>query len=555
MNAEGHILDSGRSHLTPALPHPRLERRFVLTTLLPPALLRSAAPFLWEHDLLTAADITGPDGRTVLDWASLWGSGRVRQRLGRAPSWFPDFLRAICEPTLFEANLMSPPYVEGQFAWHPQGYLTRIVSKWEERDEDDGRLRVYVRLEHWIWRDRTIRDGDGEGAARFYKCTMLKDECDARYTTDDATAKAARQRCDHSEPESGACQWTEDSIHIHPARLLELITPATRTRKHEPYAVVKLESQEWWTEFRTTLFLPPWERDWDYEADPSAQPQPPSGYKQRRPGTVPPRTAPPVYPDRQPLEHFLIDPEPLADPFWNLVAQELRREELPAARPREWRRPMPAQREDDAPQAAALRELAEAIPTDGSDFFVAPCPGTVNNNKAAFAPTSRTICERLQKSISTAEPSPPPPEGHPPRARDGQRCGRLRIGCTPGARTRFRALITTCPSTSIERQTRKARREERQRRRDALAALGPHVPALAGLPIAQRMERRRSPCTPAPRSPRSRSRIRPRRLGCRKTCMASTASLEGYDSSRAYRVESDPGPTSAPSAKCVTSCG
>eukprot|EP00741_Cyanophora_paradoxa_P009170 tig00001472_g8881.t1 len=242
MNAEGYILDSGRSHLTPALPHPRLERRFVLTTLLPPALLRSAAPFLWEHDLLTAADITGPDGRTVLDWASLWGSGRVRQRLGRAPSWFPDFLRAICEPvpprklprslrfpmhvlkqgarrqqTLFEANLMSPPYVEGQFAWHPQGYLTRIVSKWEERDEDDGRLRVYVRLEHWIWRDRTIRDGDGEGAARFYKCTMLKDECDARYTTDDATAKAARQRCDHSEPESGACQWTEDSIHIHPA--------------------------------------------------------------------------------------------------------------------------------------------------------------------------------------------------------------------------------------------------------------------------------------------------------------------------------------------------
>eukprot|EP00741_Cyanophora_paradoxa_P013201 tig00000178_g12753.t1 len=604
MNAEGYILDSGRSHLTPALPHPRLERRFVLTTLLPPALLRSAAPFLWEHDLLTAADITGPDGRTVLDWASLWGSGRVRQRLSRAPSWFPDFLRAICEPvpprklprslrfpmhvlkqgarrqqTLFEANLMSPPYVEGQFAWHPQGYLTRIVSKWEERDEDDGRLRVYVRLEHWIWRDRTIRDGDGEGAARFYKCTMLKDECDARYTTDDATAKAARQRCDHSEPESGACQWTEDSIHIHPARLLELITPATRTRKHEPYAVVKLESQEWWTEFRTTLFLPPWERDWDYEADPSAQPQPPSGYKQRRPGTVPPRTAPPVYPDRQPLEHFLIDPEPLADPFWNLVAQELRREELPAARPPRvaatdasttgfgseaaltayagvWTRdheqnaahsPADRQREaqrrseeDDAPQAAALRELAEAIPTDGSDFFVAPCPGTVNNNKAAFAPTSRTICERLQKSISTAEPSPPPPEGHPPRARDGQRCGRLRIGCTPGARTRFRALITTCPSTSIERQTRKARREERQRRRDALAALGPHVPALAGLPIAQRMERRRSPCTPAPRSPRSRSRIRPRRLGCRKTCMASTASLEGYDSSRAYRVESDP---------------
>eukprot|EP00741_Cyanophora_paradoxa_P019041 tig00021111_g18384.t1 len=392
---------------------------------------------------------------------------------------------------------------------------------------------------------------------------MLKDECDARYTTDDATAKAARQRCDHSEPESGACQWTEDSIHIHPARLLELITPATRTRKHEPYAVVKLESQEWWTEFRTTLFLPPWERDWDYEADPSAQPQPPSGYKQRRP----------------PLEHFLIDPEPLADPFWNLVAQELRREELPAARPPRvaatdasttgfgseaaltayagvWTRdheqnaahsPADRQREaqrrseeDDAPQAAALRELAEAIPTDGSDFFVAPCPGTVNNNKAAFAPTSRTICERLQKSISTAEPSPPPPEGHPPRARDGQRCGRLRIGCTPGARTRFRALITTCPSTSIERQTRKARREERQRRRDALAALGPHVPALAGLPIAQRMERRRSPCTPAPRSPRSRSRIRPRRLGCRKTCMASTASLEGYDSSRAYRVESDP---------------
>eukprot|EP00741_Cyanophora_paradoxa_P005704 tig00000903_g5529.t1 len=588
MNAEGYILDSGRSHLTPALPHPRLERRFVLTTLLPPALLRSAAPFLWEHDLLTAADITGPDGRTVLDWASLWGSGRVRQRLGRAPSWFPDFLRAICEPvpprklprslrfpmhvlkqgarrqqTLFEANLMSPPYVEGQFAWHPQGYLTRIVSKWEERDEDDGRLRVYVRLEHWIWRDRTIRDGDGEGAARFYKCTMLKDECDARYTTDDATAKAARQRCDHSEPESGACQWTEDSIHIHPARLLELITPATRTRKHEPYAVVKLESQEWWTEFRTTLFLPPWERDWDYEADPSAQPQPPSGYKQRRPGTVPPRTAPPVYPDRQPLEHFLIDPEPLADPFWNLVAQELRREELPAARPPRvaatdasttgfgseaaltayagvWTRdheqnaahsPADRQREaqrrseeDDAPQAAALRELAEAIPTDGSDFFVAPCPGTVNNNKAAFAPTSRTICERLQKSISTAEPSPPPPEGHPPRARDGQRCGRLRIGCTPGARTRFRALITTCPSTSIERQTRKARREERQRRRDALAALGPHVPALAGLPIAQRMERRRSPCTPAPRSPRQIPQSHPtRRLGCRKTCMASTA--------------------------------
>eukprot|EP00741_Cyanophora_paradoxa_P004223 tig00000789_g4101.t1 len=433
MNAEGYILDSGRSHLTPALPHPRLERRFVLTTLLPPALLRSAAPFLWEHDLLTAADITGPDGRTVLDWASLWGSGRVRQRLSRAPSWFPDFLRAICEPvpprklprslrfpmhvlkqgarrqqTLFEANLMSPPYVEGQFAWHPQGYLTRIVSKWEERDEDDGRLHVYVRLEHWIWRDRTIRDGDGEGAARFYKCTMLKDECDARYTTDDATAKAARQRCDHSEPESGACQWTEDSIHIHPARLLELITPATRTRKHEPYAVVKLESQEWWTEFRTTLFLPPWERDWDYEADPSAQPQPPPGYQHWSSNAA------------RPLEHFLIDPEPLADPFWNLVAQELRREELPAARPPRvaatdasttgfgseaaltayagvWTRdheqnaahsPADRQREaqrrsedDDASQAAALRELAEAIPTDGSDFFVAPCPGTVNNNK------------------------------------------------------------------------------------------------------------------------------------------------------------------------------
>eukprot|EP00741_Cyanophora_paradoxa_P011074 tig00020553_g10705.t2 len=587
MNAEGHILDSGRSHLTPALPHPRLERRFVLTTLLPPALLRSAAPFLWEHDLLTAADITGPDGRTVLDWASLWGSGRVRQRLGRAPSWFPDFLRAICEPTLFEANLMSPPYVEGQFAWHPQGYLTRIVSKWEERDEDDGRLRVYVRLEHWIWRDRTIRDGDGEGAARFYKCTMLKDECDARYTTDDATAKAARQRCDHSEPESGACQWTEDSIHIHPARLLELITPATRTRKHEPYAVVKLESQEWWTEFRTTLFLPPWERDWDYEADPSAQPQPPSGYKQRRPGTVPPRTAPPVYPDRQPLEHFLIDPEPLADPFWNLVAQELRREELPAARPREWRRPMPAQREDDAPQAAALRELAEAIPTDGSDFFVAPCPGTVNNNKGELL----AVLTAFLKS----------PEGCTVKTDSSTAMSLIR-----------RSVLHRADSTSPRRRRRKATRREPETDSDAddsgsyvsyLSAPddlppSPLTPSLSpnsardkgshpsNVRPARRAGRNASavetrsrlsgptfPPSPASRSPnawrggarpaplrpvlqgRSRSRIRPRRLGCRKTCMASTASLEGYDSSRAYRVESDPGPTSAPSAKCVTSCG
>eukprot|EP00741_Cyanophora_paradoxa_P014659 tig00020816_g14137.t2 len=406
---------------------------------------------------------------------------------------------------------MSPPYVEGQFAWHPQGYLTRIVSKWEERDEDDGRLHVYVRLEHWIWRDRTIRDGDGEGAARFYKCTMLKDECDARYTTDDATAKAARQRCDHSEPESGACQWTR--------------TPSTFTRP-PPRA--------------------------NHPGDPHVEartPQPPSGYKQRRPGTVPPRTAPPVYPDRQPLEHFLIDPEPLADPFWNLVAQELRREELPlpgpesggdrcqhngfgseaaltayagvwtgtTSRTRRTPQRIGSGKPSAAAKAAALRELAEAIPTDGSDFFVAPCPGTVNNNKAAFAPTSRTICERLQKSISTAEPSPPPPEGHPPRARDGQRCGRLRIvrvlplrpGRPPpepsdaeliakfgegqgvyagrpnplsGA---YNYLSEHIHRTSDPQGAPGGTPAPSRRARGSRA----HVPALAGLPIAQRMER------------------------------------------------------------------
>eukprot|EP00741_Cyanophora_paradoxa_P009171 tig00001472_g8882.t1 len=240
---------------------------------------------------------------------------------------------------------------------------------------------------------------------------------------------------------------------------------------------------------------------------------------------------------------------------------------------------MPAQR------GGGPAELAEAIPTDGSDFFVAPCPGTVNNNKGellavltAFLKSpegctvktdSSTAMSLIRRSVLHRADSTSPrrrrrkatrrepetdsdaddsgsyvsylsaPDDLPPEPSDAELYTRDK-GCTPGARTRFRALITTCPSTSIERQTRKARREERQRRRDALAALGPHVPALAGLPIAQRMERRRSPCTPAPRSPRSRSRIRPRRLGCRKTCMASTASLEGYDSSRAYRVESDP---------------
>eukprot|EP00741_Cyanophora_paradoxa_P017436 tig00020965_g16845.t1 len=366
---------------------------------------------------------------------------------------------------------------------------------------------------------------------------MLKDECDARYTTDDATAKAARQRCDHSEPESGACQWTEDSIHIHPARLLELITPATRTRKHEPYAVVKLESQEWWTEFRTTLFLPPWERDWDYEADPSAQPQPPSGYKQRRPGTVPPRTAPPVYPDRQPLEHFLIDPEPLADPFWNLVAQELRREELPAARPREWRRPMPAQREDDAPQAAALRELAEAIPTDGSDFFVAPCPGTVNNNKGellavltAFLKSpegctvktdSSTAMSLIRRSVLHRADSTSPrrrrrkatrrepetdsdaddsgsyvsylsaPDDLPPEPSDAELIAKFgegqgvyagRPNPLSGAYNYLSEHIhrTSDPQGAPGGTPAPSRRARGSR---------PHVPALAGLPIAQRMER------------------------------------------------------------------
>eukprot|EP00741_Cyanophora_paradoxa_P019042 tig00021111_g18384.t2 len=424
---------------------------------------------------------------------------------------------------------------------------------------------------------------------------MLKDECDARYTTDDATAKAARQRCDHSEPESGACQWTEDSIHIHPARLLELITPATRTRKHEPYAVVKLESQEWWTEFRTTLFLPPWERDWDYEADPSAQPQPPSGYKQRRP----------------PLEHFLIDPEPLADPFWNLVAQELRREELPAARPPRvaatdasttgfgseaaltayagvWTRdheqnaahsPADRQREaqrrseeDDAPQAAALRELAEAIPTDGSDFFVAPCPGTVNNNKGELL----AVLTAFLKS----------PEGCTVKTDSSTAMSLIR-----------RSVLHRADSTSPRRRRRKATRREPETDSDAddsgsyvsyLSAPddlppSPLTPSLSpnsardkgshpsNVRPARRAGRNASavetrsrlsgptfPPSPASRSPnawrggarpaplrpvlqgRSRSRIRPRRLGCRKTCMASTASLEGYDSSRAYRVESDP---------------
>eukprot|EP00741_Cyanophora_paradoxa_P000565 tig00000411_g546.t3 len=361
---------------------------------------------------------------------------------------------------------------------------------------------------------------------------MLKDECDARYTTDDATAKAARQRCDHSEPESGACQWTEDSIHIHPARLLELITPATRTRKHEPYAVVKLESQEWWTEFRTTLFLPPWERDWDYEADPSAQPQPPSGYKQRRPGTVPPRTAPPVYPDRQPLEHFLIDPEPLADPFWNLVAQELRREELPAARPREWRRPMPAQREDDAPQAAALRELAEAIPTDGSDFFVAPCPGTVNNNKGellavltAFlkspegctvktdSSTAMSLIRRsvLHRADSTVRSGLRTNFSHHLRAaaevHQHRRALAAAAGRPPAESPRRTAMRTTPDRVYAGRPNPLSGAynylsEHIHRTSDPQGAPGgtpapsrrargsrAHVPALAGLPIAQRMER------------------------------------------------------------------
>eukprot|EP00741_Cyanophora_paradoxa_P013152 tig00020675_g12705.t1 len=136
---------------------------------------------------------------------------------------------------------------------------------------------------------------------------MLKDECDARYTTDDATAKAARQRCDHSEPESGACQWTEDSIHIHrpPPRANH---PATRTRKHEPYAVVKLESQEWWTEFRTTLFLPPWNAIGLRSGSLRAAQPPSATSNAARYSATAHRTA--CIPDRQPLEHFLIDPEP-----------------------------------------------------------------------------------------------------------------------------------------------------------------------------------------------------------------------------------------------------
>eukprot|EP00741_Cyanophora_paradoxa_P013151 tig00020675_g12704.t1 len=77
--------------------------------------------------------------------------------------------------------------------------------------------------------------------------------------------------------------------------------------------------------------------------------------------------------------------------------------------------------------------------------------------RSGFAPTSRTICERLQKSISTAEPSPPPPEGHPPRARDGQRCGRLRILTKFSMELAPSYLsVPAMPHTSTATSTRKA---------------------------------------------------------------------------------------------------
>eukprot|EP00741_Cyanophora_paradoxa_P009172 tig00001472_g8882.t2 len=224
---------------------------------------------------------------------------------------------------------------------------------------------------------------------------------------------------------------------------------------------------------------------------------------------------------------------------------------------------MPAQR------GGGPAELAEAIPTDGSDFFVAPCPGTVNNNKGELL----AVLTAFLKS----------PEGCTVKTDSSTAMSLIR-----------RSVLHRADSTSPRRRRRKATRREPETDSDAddsgsyvsyLSAPDdlPPEPSDAELytrdkgshPSNVRPARRAGrnasavetrsrlsgptfPPSPASRSPnawrggarpaplrpvlqgRSRSRIRPRRLGCRKTCMASTASLEGYDSSRAYRVESDP---------------